>query len=166
MFPCTAVKHHRGTGRVSSAVNGAVMGVIPSAGVQDVERGTFSHRHAVITDQTTGTKYCPLDSMSLGQKPGMFKVCNSSLSEFGVLGYELGYSMENPNSLVLWEAQFGDFANGAQIIFDQFLSSGEAKWLRQARPAPIPSPRLPAIDETSHRLAVVSDVVGGRQSQL
>eukprot|EP00892_Ulva_mutabilis_P000834 jgi/Ulvmu1/10751/UM068_0041.1 len=99
---------------------------------QDVERGTFSHRHAVITDQSSGAKYCPLDSMSLGQAPGMFKVCNSSLSEFGVLGYELGYSMENPNSLVLWEAQFGDFANGAQIIFDQFLSSGEAKWLRQA----------------------------------
>jgi 2-oxoglutarate dehydrogenase complex dehydrogenase (E1) component-like enzyme len=98
---------------------------------QDVERGTFSHRHAIITDQKTGEKYCPLDSMSLGQKPGMFTVCNSSLSEFGVLGYELGYCMENPNSLVLWEAQFGDFANGAQIIFDQFLSGGETKWLRQ-----------------------------------
>ena len=101
--------------------------------VQDVERGTFSHRHAVITDQKTGRKYCPLEATALGQKPGMFTVCNSSLSEFGVLGYELGYSMENPNSLVLWEAQFGDFSNGAQIIFDQFLSSGEAKWLRQAR---------------------------------
>jgi 2-oxoglutarate dehydrogenase E1 component len=99
--------------------------------LQDVERGTFSHRHAIVTDQKTGEKYCPLDTVTLGQKPGMFTVCNSSLSEFGVLGYELGYSMENPNSLVLWEAQFGDFANGAQIIFDQFLSSGEAKWLRQ-----------------------------------
>ena len=99
--------------------------------MQDVERGTFSHRHAIVTDQQTGEKYCPLDTLTLGQKPGMFTVCNSSLSEFGVLGYELGYCMENPNSLVLWEAQFGDFCNGAQIIFDQFLSCGEAKWLRQ-----------------------------------
>lgn len=112
--------------------------------MQDVERGTFSHRHAVITDQTSGAKFCPLDSMSLGQPQGMFKVCNSSLSEFGVLGYELGYSMENPNSLVLWEAQFGDFANGAQIIFDQFLSSGEAKWLRQARLPPARRPPVAA----------------------
>ncbi|KAK4371441.1 hypothetical protein RND71_010916 [Anisodus tanguticus] len=79
---------------------------------QDVERGTFSHRHSVIHDQETG------------------KVL--SLSEFGVLGFELGYSMENSNSLVLWEAQFGDFSNGAQVIFDQFLSSGESKWLRQS----------------------------------
>lgn len=102
--------------------------------MQDVERGTFSHRHAIVTDQKTGEKYCPLDTVTLGQKPGMFTVCNSSLSEFGVLGYELGYCMENPNSLVLWEAQFGDFCNGAQIIFDQFLSCGEAKWLRQVLP--------------------------------
>jgi 2-oxoglutarate dehydrogenase E1 component len=99
--------------------------------VQDVERGTFSHRHSIITDQKTGEKYCPLNSLTLGQREGLFTVCNSSLSEFGVLGYELGYCMENPNSLVLWEAQFGDFANGAQVIFDQFLSSGEAKWRRQ-----------------------------------
>lgn len=99
---------------------------------QDVERGTFSHRHSVIHDQTTGQKYCPLDHVVMNQEEEMFTVSNSSLSEFGVLGFELGYSMENPNSLVLWEAQFGDFANGAQVIFDQFLSSGEAKWLRQA----------------------------------
>ncbi|KAG9453641.1 hypothetical protein H6P81_006545 [Aristolochia fimbriata] len=99
---------------------------------QDVERGTFSHRHAVIHDQKTGAQYCPLDHVFLNQNEEMFTVSNSSLSEFGVLGFELGYSMENPNSLVLWEAQFGDFANGAQVMFDQFISSGEAKWLRQS----------------------------------
>jgi len=98
---------------------------------QDVERGTFSHRHALIHDQTTGAKYVPLSHVYPGQKPHDFIVSNSSLSEYGVLGFELGYSMENPNSLVLWEAQFGDFSNTAQVIFDQFLSSGESKWLRQ-----------------------------------
>ncbi|KAK1434686.1 hypothetical protein QVD17_00435 [Tagetes erecta] len=98
---------------------------------QDVERGTFSHRHSVIHDQETGERYCPLDHVMKNQNQEMFTVSNSSLSEFGVLGFELGYSMENPNSLVLWEAQFGDFSNGAQVMFDQFLSSGEAKWLRQ-----------------------------------
>ncbi|KAM7492068.1 hypothetical protein LguiA_034989 [Lonicera macranthoides] len=99
---------------------------------QDVERGTFSHRHSVLHDQETGEKYCPLDHVMMNQNEEMFTVSNSSLSEFGVLGFELGYSMENPNSLVLWEAQFGDFANGAHVIFDQFVSSGEAKWLRQS----------------------------------
>ncbi|KAH9326339.1 hypothetical protein KI387_006517 [Taxus chinensis] len=99
---------------------------------QDVERGTFSHRHAVLHDQETGARYCPLDHVVMKQNEEMFTVSNSSLSEFGVLGFELGYSMENPNSLVLWEAQFGDFANGAQVIFDQFISSGESKWLRQS----------------------------------
>ncbi|KAK7273057.1 hypothetical protein RIF29_14103 [Crotalaria pallida] len=98
---------------------------------QDVERGTFSHRHSVVHDQTTGDKYCPLDHVIMNQNEEMFTVSNSSLSEFGVLGFELGYSMENPNSLVIWEAQFGDFANGAHVIFDNFLVSGEAKWLRQ-----------------------------------
>jgi 2-oxoglutarate dehydrogenase E1 component len=98
---------------------------------QDVERGTFSHRHAVVHDQETGATYTPLAHVYAGQAPGQFTVSNSSLSEFGVLGFELGYALENPNALVLWEAQFGDFANGAQVIFDQFLSSGEAKWLRQ-----------------------------------
>ncbi|KAJ0524602.1 putative oxoglutarate dehydrogenase (succinyl-transferring) [Helianthus annuus] len=98
---------------------------------QDVERGTFSHRHSVVHDQETGERYCPLGNVVMNQNEEMFTVSNSSLSEFGVLGFELGYSMENPNSLVIWEAQFGDFANGAQVIFDQFLSSGESKWLRQ-----------------------------------
>ncbi|VFQ90699.1 unnamed protein product [Cuscuta campestris] len=98
---------------------------------QDVERGTFSHRHSVLHDQETGEKYCPLDHVMMNQNEEMFTVSNSSLSEFGVLGFELGYSMENPNSLVLWEAQYGEFSMGAQVIFDQFLSSGEAKWLRQ-----------------------------------
>lgn len=82
---------------------------------QDVERGTFSHRHAVVHDQKTGERYFPLANVFDGQKPHQFTICNSSLAEFGVLGFELGYSMENPNSLVLWEAQFGDFANGAQV---------------------------------------------------
>ncbi|XP_072960936.1 uncharacterized protein [Typha angustifolia] len=99
---------------------------------QDVERGTFSHRHAILHDQETGAKYCPLDHILMTQNEELFTICNSSLSEFAVLGFEMGYSMENPNSLVLWEAQFGDFANGAQVMFDQFLSSGESKWLRQA----------------------------------
>ncbi|KAF6171737.1 hypothetical protein GIB67_007258 [Kingdonia uniflora] len=98
---------------------------------QDVERGTFSHRHFVLHNQETGEKYCPQDNILLNQNEEMFTVNNGSLSEFGVLGFELGYSMENPNSLVIWEAQFSDFANGAQVIFDQFLSSGESKWLRQ-----------------------------------
>ena len=98
---------------------------------QDCERGTFSHRHAVLHDQKNGQRYVPLSNLFDGQPPGFFTVSNSSLSEFGILGFELGYSMENPNSLVLWEAQFGDFANTAQVIFDQFLSAGEAKWLRQ-----------------------------------
>ena len=80
-----------------------------------MERGTFSHRHAVVHDQVTGEKYTPLSAVFTGQRPGQFTVSNSSLSEFGVLGFELGYALENPNSLVLWEAQFGDFANGAQV---------------------------------------------------
>ncbi|KAI3900999.1 hypothetical protein MKW92_052531 [Papaver armeniacum] len=83
---------------------------------QDVERGTFSHRHAVLHDQISGDKYCPLDHIVMNQNEELFTVSNSSLSEFGVLGFELGYSMENPNSLVIWEAQFGDFSNGAQWL--------------------------------------------------
>lgn len=97
---------------------------------QDVERGTFSHRHAVLHDSETDETYVPLQHLDPSQ--ATFMVHNSSLSEFAVLGYELGFSLENPNSLVLWEAQFGDFANGAQVIIDQFISSGEQKWQRQS----------------------------------
>jgi 2-oxoglutarate dehydrogenase E1 component len=97
---------------------------------QDVERGTFSHRHAVLHDNDTDSTYVPLNHIDPNQAP--FFIHNSSLSEFAVLGYELGFSLENPNSLVLWEAQFGDFANGAQVIIDQFLSCGEQKWHRQS----------------------------------
>ena len=97
---------------------------------QDVQRGTFSHRHAKWHDQKDFTKrYMPL--ANLDPEQGSVYICNSSLSEFGVLGFELGYSQHNPHQLVIWEAQFGDFANGAQVIIDQFLSCSEQKWYRQ-----------------------------------
>ncbi|KAK7868348.1 hypothetical protein R5R35_013643 [Gryllus longicercus] len=98
---------------------------------QDVERGTFSHRHHVLHHQLVDkATYRPLCHLYPDQGP--YTVCNSSLSEFGVLGFELGYSMTNPNALVCWEAQFGDFNNTAQCIIDQFISSGQAKWVRQS----------------------------------
>lgn len=98
---------------------------------QDVERGTFSHRHHVLHHQTVDkATYRPLCHLYPDQAP--YTVCNSSLSEFGVLGFELGYSMTNPNALVIWEAQFGDFNNTAQCIIDQFISSGQSKWVRQS----------------------------------
>ncbi|HEY8591689.1 MAG TPA: 2-oxoglutarate dehydrogenase E1 component [Sphingomicrobium sp.] len=93
---------------------------------QDSGRGTFSQRHAVWVDQQTGGKYIPLCHV----EGGRFEVRDSPLSEFGVLGFEYGYSLADPKTLVLWEAQFGDFANGAQTIIDQFVVSGESKWLR------------------------------------
>ncbi|MGE5175624.1 MAG: 2-oxoglutarate dehydrogenase E1 component [Hyphomicrobiales bacterium] len=95
---------------------------------QDSERGTFSHRHAVLHDAKTGTRYVPLQHVAKDQAP--VDLWNSPLTEAGVMGFEYGYSLETPDGLVLWEAQFGDFANAGQVIIDQFLASGEEKWRR------------------------------------
>ena len=94
---------------------------------QDVQRGTFSHRHAVLTLEDSEEKYVPLAQVPGGER---FNIYNSLLSEYGVLGFEYGYALANPQSLTVWEAQFGDFYNGAQIIVDQYLSSAETKWKR------------------------------------
>ncbi|MEL7116527.1 MAG: 2-oxoglutarate dehydrogenase E1 component, partial [Pseudomonadota bacterium] len=97
---------------------------------QDSTRGTFSQRHSGIVDQNTEERYYPLNHIREGQ--ARYEVIDSMLSEYAVLGFEYGYSLAEPNALTLWEAQFGDFANGAQIMFDQFISSGESKWLRMS----------------------------------
>ena len=113
---------------------------------QDSQRGTFSHRHSVITDQETGEKYTPLNNIAKEQgnkeqewnkeqgskEQGNFEVINSFLSEYAVMGFEYGYSIADPRNLVLWEAQFGDFSNGAQIIIDQFIAAAETKWMRSS----------------------------------
>jgi len=95
---------------------------------QDVKRGTFSHRHAVIYDENTNTAYNRLEHLTPTQSP--FRIYNSLLSEYAVLGFEYGYAMANPNALVIWEAQFGDFCNGAQTMIDQFIAAAETKWQR------------------------------------
>ncbi len=92
---------------------------------QDCERGTFSHRHAVLHDPSNDAEYCPLNAVSGGES---IELVNSTLSEYAVLGFDYGYSLEAPDSLVIWEAQFGDFGNGAQIMIDQFIASAESKW--------------------------------------
>ncbi|WP_338663326.1 2-oxoglutarate dehydrogenase E1 component [Pararoseomonas sp. SCSIO 73927] len=102
---------------------------------QDVARGAFSHRHFALVDSATGERHIGLDRLSPGQFPqqARFQVHNSPLSEYAVLGFEYGYSLERPDSLVIWEAQFGDFANGAQIVIDQFLAAAEEKWCDPSR---------------------------------
>jgi 2-oxoglutarate dehydrogenase E1 component len=101
---------------------------------QDTERGTFSQRHSVLVDQEDESRYIPFNHLTDGSEGGQarFEVINSMLSELAVVGFEYGYSLAEPNALTLWEAQFGDFANGAQVVFDQFVSSGERKWLRMS----------------------------------
>jgi 2-oxoglutarate dehydrogenase E1 component len=106
----------------------AVAGVRIRMSGQDSERGTFSQRHAVLHDQDNGRRYMPLQHLADGQAP--VEIYNSPLSELGVLGYEYGYSLDYPEALVLWEAQFGDFANAAQVVIDQFIAGAETKWRR------------------------------------
>ena len=100
---------------------------------EDVERGTFSHRHLLMVDQNTNKKFFPFKQSRYMYKTanGRLKVLNSNLSEYGPMSYEYGYSLENPNNLCIWEAQFGDFYNPAQILIDQYLLGTEEKWLRQ-----------------------------------
>jgi 2-oxoglutarate dehydrogenase E1 component len=98
---------------------------------QDTERGTFSHRHLVLHDENTGLEYCPMQNLDDASAP--FELYNSPLSEIACLGFEYGYSAATPNALILWEAQYGDFANAGQVIIDTFIASGEAKWGQTSR---------------------------------
>ncbi len=116
------------TGELLAYSSILVDGKIVRMSGQDVRRGTFSHRHAVLRDENTDEYYNRLDHFQENQ--AKFRIYNSLLSEYGVLGFEYGYSMANPDALVIWEAQFGDFCNGAQTMIDQFISAGEQKWNR------------------------------------
>ena len=95
---------------------------------EDSGRGTFTQRHAVLINPSNAEEYNPLDVLARSQGPGKFLVYNSALTEYAGMGFEYGYSVGNPDAVVAWEAQFGDFANGAQTIIDEYVSSGEAKW--------------------------------------
>ncbi len=116
------------TGELLAYASILVDGNIVRMSGQDVKRGTFSHRHAVVRDEETNEGYNRLKDLSDNQEK--FRIYNSLLSEYGVLGFEYGYGLANPNALVIWEAQFGDFSNGAQTMIDQFISAGEQKWNR------------------------------------
>ena len=107
---------------------------------QDSGRGTFSHRHAVLVDQETEERYVPINHVREGQAP--FEIIDSPLSEAAVVGFEYGYSLADPKTLVIWEAQFGDFANGAQVIIDQFLSLGRGEVAAHERPRAAAAARL------------------------
>jgi 2-oxoglutarate dehydrogenase E1 component len=126
-----------GTGFDWATCEALAFGTLASEGVfvrlsgQDVGRGTFSHRHAVFVDQETERTYVPLNNIRPGSQ-AQVEIFDSPLSEAGVLGFDYGYSLADPKTLVCWEAQFGDFANGAQVIIDQFITSGESKWLRMS----------------------------------
>ena len=123
-------RHRLGDGRGARLRLAARRGLPVRLSGQDCERGTFSQRHSVLIDQQTEARYIPLNHIRDGQ--ARYEVINSMLSEEAVLGFEYGYSLAEPNALTMWEAQFGDFANGAQVVFDQFISSGERKWLRMS----------------------------------
>jgi 2-oxoglutarate dehydrogenase E1 component len=118
-----------GTGEVLAMATLLAEGFNIRMSGQDAQRGTFSHRHSVLTDQSNENSYCPLASIGT---PGKVQIYNSNLSELAVLGFEYGYSITRPDTLSIWEAQFGDFANGAQMIIDQYIASAEAKWLRMS----------------------------------
>ena len=107
---------------------------------EDSQRGTFSQRHAVLIDQVNQNEYVPLNNIARDQ--ARIEIYNSLLSEAGVLGFEYGYTLADPRTLVLWEAQFGDFANGAQVIIDQFLASGETQVAAHVRPDAAAAARL------------------------